>query len=51
MKLGRERVVVRFSEGKREWRLPGLLNTDELVLCDELKDNLRVMMGRFIEVW
>ena len=33
-----------------KWRLPGLLYTDDLVLCVELKEGLRVMVGRFAEV-
>ena len=41
---------VRFQEEGREWRLPGLLYADDLVLCDKSKKNLRVMVGRFAEV-
>ena len=33
----------------REWRLPGLLYADDLVLCDESED-LRVMVGQFFEM-
>ena len=29
---------------------PGLLYVDDLVLCDELEEDLRVMVGRFAEV-
>ena len=36
------RMGVRFLEG-REWRLPGLLYTDYLVLCGE--EGLKVMEG------
>ena len=36
---------VRFQEEGREWRLPGLLNADDLVLRDEL-----AIVGRYIEV-
>ena len=34
----------------REWRLPGLLYADDWVLCGELEEDLRVMVGRFAEV-
>ena len=39
MRMGRGRV--RFQVEGREWRLPGLLNADDLVLCGELEVNLR----------
>ena len=37
------------GDGKegREWRLPGLLYTDDLVLCGESEEELRVMVGQF----
>ena len=40
------------EDGKkgREWRLPGLLYADDLVLCDESQEDLRAMVGHFIEV-
>ena len=38
-----ERVEVRFSEEKREWRLLGLLYKDDQVSCGEFEGNLRVM--------
>ena len=34
----------------REWRLPRLLYVDDLVLYGESVENLRGMMGRFVEV-
>ena len=37
-------------EDRREWRLPGLLYADELVLCGELEEDLKAMVGRFAEV-
>ena len=40
----------RSLEDGREWRLPGLSYADDLVLCGELKENLRAMVGRFTEV-
>ena len=30
--------------------MPGLLYADDLVLCGELEENLRVTVGRFAEV-
>ena len=33
----------------REWRLPGLLYEDDLVLCGESEEDLRVMLGWFVE--
>ena len=32
------------------WRLAGLLYTNGLVLCGESKEDLRAMVGRFMEV-
>ena len=42
--------VVRFWEEGRKWRLTRLLYADDLVLCDESEEDLRVMVGRFVEV-
>ena len=39
-----------FLEVRREWRLPRLLYVDDLVLCGESKENLRVMVGQFAKV-
>ena len=33
-----------------DWRLPGLLYADNLVLCGELEEDLRAMVGQFVEV-
>ena len=41
---------VRFME-RREWRLPGLLYADNLVLCDESEEDLKAMVGQFVEVY
>ena len=38
-------------EDEREWRLPGLLYADDLVLCDESEEDLRAMVGQFVEVF
>ena len=49
VKMGMGRRV-RFMEGGREWRLPGLLYADDLILCGESEEDLRVMVGWFVEV-
>ena len=41
---------VRFLEERREWRMPGLLCTDYLVLYGETEEDLKVMVGLFVEV-
>ena len=51
VKLGMGRREVRFMEEGREWRLPGLLYADDLVLYGESEEDLRAMVGRFVEVW
>ena len=33
-----------------EWRLPGLLYADDLILCDELEEDLTAMLGCFVEM-
>ena len=38
---------MRFLEEEKEWRLPGLLYADDLVLCGESDENLRAMVGCF----
>ena len=41
---------MKFLEDGREWRLPGLLYADDLVLCGESEEDLRAMVGQFGEV-
>ena len=41
---------MRFLEEGREWRLPVLLYADDLVFCGESEEDLRAMVGRFVEV-
>ena len=50
LKIGMGRRGMRFQEEGRDWRLPGLLYADDLVLCGESKKDLRAIVGRFIEV-
>ena len=49
MRIARKEVV-RFMEEGRGWRLPGRLYADDLVLCGELEEDLRTMVGQFVEV-
>ena len=50
VKIEMGRRGVRLMEEGREWRLPQLLYADNLVLCRESEDHLRIMVGRFVEV-
>ena len=45
--MGKERRTVRLLEEGRKWRLPGLLQADDLVLCGESEEDLRTMVERF----
>ena len=44
VKMRKGRRGASFLEHRRKWRLPGLLYADELVLCAETEDHLRVMV-------
>ena len=48
--MGMGRRGVRFLEEGREWRLPDLLYADDFVLCCESEEDLRSMVGRFVEM-
>ena len=48
MRMGKRGVS--FLEHRREWILPGLFYTDDLVLCGEWEEDPKVMVGRFAEV-
>ena len=50
MKEVQIRMGVSFLEDGREWRLSGLLYADDMVLCAESEEDLRMMVGRFSEV-
>ena len=50
VKMGIGRMGVRFLEEGREWRLPGLLYADDLILRGELKEVIKVMVVRFVEM-
>ena len=34
-----------------EWILPGLLYADDLVFCGESEEDIKAMVGRFVEVY
>ena len=50
LKMRMRRRGVRFQEEGRKWRLPGLLYADDLVLCGESEEDLRMMVRRFADV-
>ena len=50
MKMEIERLEVKFSEDERKWRLRCLWYTDDAVLFGESEEDLRMVVGRFIEV-
>ena len=50
VKMGMGRRRVRFQKEIREWRLPAFLYGDDLVLCGESEEDLRVMVEGFFEV-
>ena len=50
VKMGMGRSGVRFLEEGRERRLPDHLHTDDLILCGETEEDLRAMVGRFVEM-
>ena len=50
VKLRMGKMEVRFSEKGREWRLPNFLYIDVLVLYDDTEEDLKMMVGHFVEV-
>ena len=50
VKMGIGKRRVRFLVEAKEWRSPGLLYADYLVLCGKLEEDLRVMVGQYVEV-
>ena len=49
--MGIRRMGVKFVEESKEWRFPDLLYAEYLALCSEPKEDLKVMVGRFVEVY
>ena len=45
-----ENVSEIFRGGDREWRFPSLFYKDDLVLCGESEEDMRVMIAHFAEV-
>ena len=41
VKVGMGRMGVRFLKEGREWRSPGVLYADDLILCGKLEEDLR----------
>ena len=50
VKMGMERKGVRFMEEGRKRRLLGLIYVNDLVLYGELEEDLKAMVGWFVEV-
>ena len=53
VKIWMGRMGVRILEGGREWILPSLLYADNLILCGESEEDLKVMVElllRYVEV-
>ena len=44
-------IGARFQDEGREWRLSDLFYANDLVLCDEPEEDLRAMVGHFVEVY
>ena len=39
-----------FQKERREWKLPGILYEDDMVLCGESEEDVRAMVERFLEI-
>ena len=50
VKMGMGGRGVSFMENGKEWQLHDLLYADDLVLCGESEEVLRVMVGWFAEM-
>ena len=50
VKMGMGRMGMSFLKKGRDWRLPGLLYVDDLVLCGESKEDLKVIVSCFVEM-
>ena len=48
--MGMGRRGVRFQEEGREWRLPVLLYAEDLVLSGESEEDLKALVGCFLEL-
>ena len=50
LKIGMGRMGVRFLEEGGEWGLPVLVYADDLELCGEMEEDLKRMVGSFVEI-
>ena len=50
VKMGMGRKRVSFMEDGKVWQLPGLLYADDLAQCEELEEDLGLVVGWFAEV-
>ena len=50
VKMGTRRIGMRFLEQGREGILLVVLYAGYMILCDESEEDLRAMLGRFLEV-
>ena len=51
IKMVRGRMEVNFLEEERDWRLLVFLYAHDLVLCGELGEDSRLMIGCFVEIF
>ena len=51
VRCNEEGVVDKDGKEGGEWRLPGPLYADDLVLCGKLEEDLRVMVRQYFEVY
>ena len=51
LKMGMGEIGVRFLEEGKEWRLPGILYTDDLVLCGDPEEVLKAMLLHYVEIF
>ena len=49
--MGMGRRGVRFLKDGKEWRLPSFLYADDLVLCGESEEDLRVIVRWFAKMY
>ena len=50
VKVGMARMGVRLMEEGRGWILSDILHANDLALCGESEEDLKVMVRRFVEV-
>ena len=49
-KKGMSMMRVRVLEEGRQWKLPGHLSADDLALCGESEEDMKVMVGCFVNL-